>query len=228
MRGEGGGSRLLACALPVSRVVDDALHPDLRRVARWLLRGAISPRTLRPVRIGTGLLARIPKRGVVVQTLGPTSVRVHQPTTSDQPRPALLWVHGGGYVIGTAAHDDRTAARTDIDESNFRLWNNTSNRFGWQSYTGYPPGSVEVSGLAAPSRYDDLSGLPPAWIGVGTLDLFHDEDLAYESRLQEAGVNCELEIVQGAFHGFDIVRPNAGVSQAFRFSQMAALASALT
>ena len=124
--------------------------------------------------------------------------------------------------------DDRTAARTDIAESNFRLWNNTSNRFGWQSYTGYPPGSVEVSGLAAPSRYDDLSGLPPASIGVGTLDLFHDEDLAYESRLREAGVKCELNIVQGAFHGFDAVRPKAGVSQAFRFSQMAALATALT
>ena len=269
--------------------------------------------------MGTRLLARARKRGVAVQTLGPTSVRVHQPTASDGPLPALLWVHGGGYVLGSAAQDDsvcghfaqslgivvaaveyrlapehpfpvplhdcyaaltwlarqpqvdpariavggasaggglaaalallahergevqlalqllaypmlddRTAARTDIAEDNFRLWNNTSNRFGWQSYTGYPPGSVEVSGLAAPSRYDDLSGLPPAWIGVGTLDLFHDEDLAYESRLREIGVKCELKIVRGAFHGFDMVRPKAGVSQAFRFSQMAALAAALT
>jgi len=52
------------------------------------------------------LLARVPKRGVTVHTLGPAAVRVHQPATGNGPRPALLWVHGGGYVIGTAAQDD--------------------------------------------------------------------------------------------------------------------------
>jgi acetyl esterase/lipase len=123
--------------------------------------------------------------------------------------------------------DDRTAERTDLDESNFRLWNNEANRFGWQSYTGHRPGSDEVSGLAAPSRLDDLAGLPPAWIGVGTLDLFHDEDLAYARRLREAGVECELDVVEGAFHGFDLVRAKAGVSRAFRSAQLTALGAAL-
>ena len=36
----------------------------------------------------------------------PISVRVHRAASSDEPRPALLWVHGGGYVIGSAAQDD--------------------------------------------------------------------------------------------------------------------------
>ena len=278
--GAGGGHRPVARRVS-RRTMSDAFHPDLARVARWLPRSAVSPRTLRPARMGTGLLARIPKRGVAVQRLGPTSVRVHQPAASHRPRPALLWIHGGGYVLGTAAQDDalcshfaqslgivvaaveyrlapehpfpvplhdcyealtwlarqpqvdparvavggasaggglaaalallahergevqlafqllaypmlddRTAARAGITDTNFRLWNNTANRFGWQSYTGLPPGSHEVTGLAAPSRYGDLSGLPPAWIGVGTLDLFHDEDRAYERRLREAGVDC--------------------------------------
>ena len=92
--------------------------------------------------------------------------------------------------------DDRTAVRTDIDGRNLRMWNNKANRFGWRSYTGLEPGS-EVSGLAAPARYEDLSGLPPAWIGVGTLDLFYDEDLAYADRLRSAGVPCELDVVPG-------------------------------
>lgn len=99
--------------------------------------------------------------------------------------------------------------------------------FGWQSYTGHPPGSAEVSELAAPSRNQDLTGLPPAWIGVGTLDLFYQEALAYEARLQDAGVKCEVDVVQGAFHGFDIIRPKAGVSRTFRSSQVTALGAAL-
>jgi acetyl esterase/lipase len=123
--------------------------------------------------------------------------------------------------------DDRTAIRTDIDESNFRAWNNKSNRFGWESYTGLAPGSDDISPLAAPARCEDLSGLPPAWIGVGTLDLFQDEDVAYAERLQAAGVPCQLHLAKGAFHGFDIIRPKAQVSQAYRASYIAALTDAL-
>ena len=97
---------------------------------------------------------------------------------------------------------------------------------GWQSYTGLAPGSDAISDLAAPARRSDLAGLPPAWVGVGTLDLFHDEDVAYAGRLREAGVDCALDVVDGAFHGFDAVRPKAGVSKAFRSSQVAALRAA--
>ena len=94
-----------------------------------------------------------------------------------------------------------------------------------ESYTGHRPGSAAISGLAAPARYADLSGLPPAWLGVGTLDLFHDEDLAYADRLRAAGVDCSVEVVDGAFHGFDSVHPKARVSRAFRAAQVEALAA---
>jgi acetyl esterase/lipase len=33
-------------------------------------------------------------------------VLVYQPTTATTPLPALLWIHGGGYVIGSADQDD--------------------------------------------------------------------------------------------------------------------------
>ncbi|MDP9168626.1 MAG: hypothetical protein M3O32_21605, partial [Actinomycetota bacterium] len=50
----------------------------------------------------------------------------------------------------------------------------------------------------------------------------------YGERLTAAGVPCEVEVVPGAFHGFDGVVPKAAVSQAFFASQVAWLKSILT
>ncbi len=119
--------------------------------------------------------------------------------------------------------DDRTAQRTDLEDVPVKLWSQTCNRFGWSSYLAGATGD-DVHPHAAPSRAEDLSGLPPAWIGVGTLDLFHDEDVEYARRLREAGVPCELEVVEGAFHGFDI--GSAPVVQDFHRSQVDALRAA--
>jgi acetyl esterase/lipase len=123
--------------------------------------------------------------------------------------------------------DDRTAVAPTAEERYVRLWNTSSNHFGWRSYLGRDPGGPTVSPLAAPARAEDLSGLPPAWVGVGTLDLFCDEDRAYATRLRAAGVPCDLELVEGAFHGFDAIRPTAPVSQRFRRAQVEALAGAI-
>jgi acetyl esterase/lipase len=119
--------------------------------------------------------------------------------------------------------DDRTCLRTDMADDWTMLWSQESNRFGWESYLQQPCGAAEVPPYSVPARRTDLSGLPPAWIGVGTLDLFHDEDLAYARRLNECGVACELDVVSGAFHGFDVTAPQAQVVQDFRQSQIAAL-----
>lgn len=124
--------------------------------------------------------------------------------------------------------DDRTCARGDIDERGHRLWNRASNRFGWTSYLGSALKDAEVPPLAAPARCEDLASLPPAWIGVGTHDLFHDEDLAYAHRLREAGVPCTLDVVPGAYHGFDRAEAKSAVARAFLESQIEALRGALT
>ena len=123
--------------------------------------------------------------------------------------------------------DDRTVLRTDMDTRNVRMWTPGSNRFGWTSYLGAEPGSADVSPYAAPARRASLAGLPPAWIGVGTLDLFHDEDLVYAERLAASGVPCELLVVDGAFHGFDAAFRKAEVSKDFHRAQAAALRGAL-
>lgn len=123
--------------------------------------------------------------------------------------------------------DDRTVGRPDVDTTDVRVWTERSNEFGWSSYLGTAPGGPDVSPYAAPARRADLAGLPPTWIGVGTHDLFHDEDLAYAGRLADAGVPCELVVVPGAYHGFDNVSRTAGVVRDFRQSYVDALGAAL-
>lgn len=99
--------------------------------------------------------------------------------------------------------DDRTAANRDLDEEGHFIWDNGLNHLGWKSYLGREPGAAELPDYAAPARRNDLSGFPPAWIGVGSIELFHDEDVAYAKRLAEAGCDVALEIVEGAPHGFE-------------------------
>src|SRR6185312_10549660 len=265
-------------------------HPDLRRIARFAPRSLVGPKSLKLIRKLSSVIQRGSSRDVESLILrSGVGVRLHRPTGVSQPGPALLWIHGGGYVIGSAQQDDElcrrfarelgvTVAAVDYrlapehpypapledcyaaltwlaaplallardrgevtptlqllaypmlddrsgstpEKPNYRLWSPKSNRFGWAAYLGNADPKVAV-----PARHEDLSGLPPAWIGVGTNDLFHDEDLAYADRLTAAGVPCHVETIPGAFHGFDLIAPKASVSKAFFASQCASLRSAL-
>lgn len=95
------------------------------------------------------------------------------------------------------------------------IWNERDNQLAWAWYlNGADPAA------AAPARRTDLTGLPPAWIGVGTLDLFHTECVDYARRLRDAGVDVQEEFVAGAFHIFDQLVPNATISAAFQASQI--------
>ncbi len=290
----------------------DDVHPDLRRAARFAPRQMVGSWTLPVLRALQGLRQPHGDADAEQVDLGPgAAVRWFRPAGVTQPAPALLWIHGGGYVIGTAVQDDAlcrrfstslgiTVASVDYrlapehpypaaledchaaltwlsglpsvdprrvaigggsaggglaaalallardrgevtpafqllvypmldDRSsrtaknpNHRLWNPRSNAFAWAAYLGDADPRVAV-----PGRRTDLRGLPPAWIGVGSHDLFHDEDLAYAQRLRDAGVPCDVEIVPGAFHGFDVWAPKAHVSRRFFETQCDALRAAL-
>ena len=84
-------------------------------------------------------------------------------------------------------------------------WTPAKNRFGWRALLGAEPGGVETPAEAAPARVADLSKLPPAFIVVGALDLFLEENIEYARRLIRAGVPTELHVIPGAFHGFTSV-----------------------
>lgn len=291
---------------------NEDIHPELRRAARFVPRFSIQPWALPLVRKLTDL-GKPSDAGVDVLTLpSGAGVRLYRPANAAGPTPALLWIHGGGYLFGTAAQDDGvcrqyverlgiTVAAVDyrlapehpypipvedcysvltwlarlpgidsdriaiggasagggltaalaflardraevtpvlqilsypmlddrsvdpsLDDTGFRLWNPASNRVGWQSYLGGADPAVAV-----PARRNDLAGLPPAWLGVGTLDLFHREDLAYAERLDAAGVPCEVHVVPGAFHGFDRIAAKSSIARAYFDSQATSLRKAL-
>ena len=296
------------------------MGPWLPTAARFLpYRRGLFARHLRLMRAGMALAGRMTAlRDVEVVPVSATaSVRVHRPSGLSERPPALLWIHGGGYVTGSAAMNDRAvrkmaahlgalaasveyrlapehpypaalddcyaalqwlAARDDIDRRRIliagksaggglaaaltlrrmdaglvglagqiliypmlddrtvwrstataaRGWTPQDNSFGWRCYLGREPGTGDVSAYAAPARRDDLSGLPPTWIGVGTADLFHDECVDYANRLRAARVPTQLRIVPGGFHGFDVVGARTLVVRQFRADQLAAMRQLLT
>ena len=116
--------------------------------------------------------------------------------------------------------DDRTGATAGQPVR--VMWSGRDNQIAWQWYLGGADPETAV-----PGRRTDLTGLPPAWIGVGTLDLFYEESIAYGRRLQDAGVPTEVHVAEGAFHAFDMIAPNASVSQRFFASQCRSLRAAM-
>jgi acetyl esterase/lipase len=123
--------------------------------------------------------------------------------------------------------DDRTVLRSEADGTEGFIWTRASNRFAWTAYLGHEPTLAEERPYAAAARCTDVAGLPPAWIGVGDLDLFLAEDVDYAERLVVAGVACELHLEPAMYHGADAVLPHAPTMQAFRDRMVAALAPVL-
>jgi triacylglycerol lipase len=134
---------------------------------------------------------------------------------------------GGGHAVALAIHarnrardnpdapslcfqlldapmlDDRTGTGTNLHPyvGQF-VWTAEKNRYGWTSLLGVEAGGAGVREEMVPARCTDLSGLPPAFVSVGALDLFLEEDIEYVRRLTRAGIAAEFYVVPGAYHGF--------------------------
>jgi acetyl esterase/lipase len=120
--------------------------------------------------------------------------------------------------------DDRTGTSRPVPAHVGTLvWTPTSNRFGWESFLGTAPGRSKAPKGAVPARVADVKGLPPAFIGVGSLDLFLDEDVDYAQRLNAAGVSTELLLVPGAFHGFPMIGAATPLGRWFNTALLKAL-----
>lgn len=83
------------------------------------------------------------------------------------------------------------------------MWSYQDNLTAWGAVLGDAAGGPNVPAYAAPARAANLAGLPPAYIEVGQLDIFRDEDLTYALRLSQAGVPVEFHLHQGVPHEFD-------------------------
>ena len=103
-----------------------------------------------------------------------------------------------------------------------KAWNRENNITAWKWYLG-SDFSGEVPPYAAPSRAEDLTGLPPAYLCVGQQDPFRDETIDYAARLARAGVSVELHVYPGCFHGFDFIANRTEVCERCRAEYIAAL-----
>ena len=123
--------------------------------------------------------------------------------------------------------DDRNITPSSHYVQHPKVWNRQANIAGWSALLGKPAGSDDVSPYASPARAEDLSGIPPAFIIVGELDLFVDEDIEYAQRLIQAGVPTELHVFPGAFHGSDLMLPMSENSRRWAAIRKSALRQAL-
>jgi len=130
---------------------------------------------------------------------------------------ALLARDSGGPAISRQILiypmlDDRNTI-PDLEIAPFAVWSYDDNVTGWGALLGKAAGSLDVSPYAAPARVTDATGLPGAYIEVGQLDIFRDEDLAYAERLSRAGVPVEFHLRPGVPHEFDAIAFEADVTR---------------
>ena len=108
--------------------------------------------------------------------------------------------------------DDRTTT-PDPYIAPFAGWSYDDNATGWNALLGTGHEHREVDPPAAPGRLRTRRGLPPAYIEVGQLDIFRDEDLRYALTLSQAGVPVELHLHPGVPHEYDAIAFDADVSR---------------
>jgi len=149
---------------------------------------------------------------------------------------------GGGLALGTALLarnrggpalcfqmpiypmiDDRTDTPSSHEITDIGIWDRAANIEAWAWYLGGAPADQ----YAAPARAEDLAGLPPTFIDVGTLDLFRDEDIAFAQRLMASGVPTELHVHPGSYHASEVFAPEAALSQRIVGTRIDALRRAL-
>lgn len=144
--------------------------------------------------------------------------------TRDVGGPALA-----GQALVYPMIDDRTGGPDDPWRNTAAGqfgWTPANNQFGWVSMRGTAPIDPARLGHFAPARATDLAELPPAFVAVGALDLFLDEDVDYARRLIAAAVPAELHVYPGAPHGFNLMR-DAAVTRRFMRDLDGALARML-
>ncbi|MEU8247251.1 alpha/beta hydrolase [Nonomuraea sp. NPDC048916] len=149
---------------------------------------------------------------------------------------------GGGLTIGTALLardrggpaltfmmpiypmvDDRNETPSSHEITDIGIWDRAGNIEAWAWYLG----GKDADQYAAPARAEDLSGLPPAFIDVGTVDLFRDEDIAFAQRLMQAGVPTELHVNPGSYHASETFAAEAALSRRIWARRIDALQRAL-
>ena len=89
------------------------------------------------------------------------------------------------------------------------IWDRAGSIEAWSWYLG----GQKPDQHSSPAIATNLKGLPPAYIDVGEMDMFCDEDLDFVKRLGEADVRVEFHLWPGVYHGAEIFAPDAPISK---------------
>lgn len=139
-------------------------------------------------------------------------------TARDRGGPAIAFLMAPYPMI-----DDRHATLSSLQITDIGIWDRDGNIEAWQWFLA----DEEADQYAAPARATDLTGLPPTFMDVGDMDLFRDEDIAFASRLVQAGVPTEFHLYPGAYHASEVFAPEAELSQRIWTTRIQALTRAL-
>jgi acetyl esterase/lipase len=120
--------------------------------------------------------------------------------------------------------DDRNQT-PDPDRAAYLTWTYENNYTAWSAVLGDQLGAGNVPPVAAPARLKNYKGLPSAYIDVGDLDIFRDEDIAYAQCLARAGVPVELHVHPGVPHGWERFAPDSASAQRAMADRARAVAS---
>ncbi len=102
--------------------------------------------------------------------------------------------------------DFQTGLCEDNDADQRLGWNGSNNQFGWRALLGDQPlPQGERLGHYSPAHALSFAGLPPTWIGVGTIDLFLEESIKFAAALARADNDVTLCTYKGAPHGFQTI-----------------------
>jgi acetyl esterase/lipase len=115
--------------------------------------------------------------------------------------------------------DDRNESQSSKEITEVGIWDRDGSIEAWEWYLGGSPADA----YSAPARAKDLSGLPDAYIDVGELDLFRDEDIDFAKRLAEAGVQVEFHLWPGAYHASEVFAPEAALSKRIWDTRLSAI-----
>jgi acetyl esterase/lipase len=119
-----------------------------------------------------------------------------------------------GQLLFSPMLDDRCESLSCRQFEKSGVWNLEHNVNAWSSVLGDRRGTDKVSIYAAPARATNLSSLPTTYLDVGSTDIFRDEDVTFAQNLWRCGVNCELHVWPGGFHGFEAMAPKSRLSTA--------------
>lgn len=107
--------------------------------------------------------------------------------------------------------DHRMQTKSAKDMIGTMVWDKHTNALAWDNYLGHLKG--DVPDYASPALRQDMNNLPPTISFVGDLEPFKDETIHFMNALEQAGVPTRFKLYNGAFHGFEILVPDASISK---------------